>query len=155
PADLAAWTKPGPARWGEPIVTRGEVGTGKGPYVIDTLTVPYDNRFKALFFLTGVDFLPTGEVAVCTAHGDVWLVKIHDPGLKKITWRRFATGLSQPLGLKVVDGKIIVLERGQLTRLHDRNGDGEADWYENVCNLWHTGPGEHSYDTCLETDPEG
>ncbi|MEO2088929.1 MAG: heme-binding domain-containing protein, partial [Gemmataceae bacterium] len=60
-----------------------------------------------------------------------------------------------PLGLKVVDGKVVVLERGQLTRLHDANDDGEADFYECVCNDWHTGPGEHSYDTCLETDPQG
>ena len=55
----------------------------------------------------------------------------------------------------MVDGKIIVLERGQLTRLHDLDGDGEADFYENVSNDWNTGSGEHSYDTCLETDPEG
>jgi hypothetical protein len=57
--------------------------------------------------------------------------------------------------LKVVDGKVIVLERGQLTRLHDLDGDGEADFYENVCHDWHTGAGEHSYDSCLEVDPQG
>jgi hypothetical protein len=63
--------------------------------------------------------------------------------------------LYHPLGLKVVDKKIVVLERGQLTRLHDNNDDGEADFYECITNDWHTGPGEHSYDTCLETDPDG
>src|SRR5205823_2501713 len=52
-------------------------------------------------------------------------------------------------------GKVVVLERGQLTRLDDLDGDGEADLYENLCHDWHTGSGEHSYDTCLETDPEG
>jgi hypothetical protein len=106
-------------------------------------------------FLGGVDFLPSGEVAVCTAHGDVWLVRGVDAGLKKLTWKRCATGLYQPLGLKVVGGKVYVLERGQLTRLHDSNGDGEADFYENVNSDWHTGSGEHSFDTCLETDPAG
>jgi hypothetical protein len=49
----------------------------------------------------------------------------------------------------------VVLERGQLTRLHDLDGDGEADFYENLNNDWHTGAGQHSYDTCLETDPHG
>jgi hypothetical protein len=125
------------------------------PFVIDSLTVPYNNPHKALFFLTGVDALPNGDLAVCTCHGDVWIVGGIDASLKKLTWKRFATGLYQPLGLKVVDGKIVVLERGQLTRLHDLNGDGEADFYENLCNDWHTGPGEHSYDTCLEVDPAG
>jgi hypothetical protein len=39
--------------------------------------------------------------------------------------------------------------------LHDRNGDGEADFYENLSSDWHLAGGEHSFDTCLETDPEG
>ncbi len=153
--DLTAWMKGGPTRWTKPIVTRGEVAVDNAPHVVDTLTVPYDNPHNALFFLTGVDFMPNGDLAVCTAHGDVWLVKGVDAKLDRLTWKRFATGLYQPLGLKVVDGKIVVLERGQLTRLHDLNGDGEADFYENLTNEWHTGAGEHSFDTCLETDPEG
>jgi hypothetical protein len=150
--DLPALLKPGPRRWGEPIVTKFVKGDESGPFAIDTFTIPYDNKFKALFFCTGLDFLPDGRIAVCTCHGDVWLVKQSGD---TCSWQRFATGLYQPLGLKVVDGKIIVLERGQLTRLHDYNNDGEADYYECLANDWHTGPGEHSYDTCLETDPQG
>jgi hypothetical protein len=154
PDDLDALTKPGPARWGKPIVTKLERGKDEGPFAIDTLTVPYDNPFKALFFCTGLDFLPDGRVAVCTCHGDVWLVRV-DEAKAECHWQRFATGLYHPLGLKVVDGKVVVLERGQLTRLHDGNADGEADFYECLCYDWDTGAGEHSYDTCLETDPEG
>jgi len=147
-------TMPGPAHWGKPIVTKLERGKDDGPFAIDTLAIPYDNPFKALFFCTGVDFLPDGRVAVCTCHGDVWLVRV-DEAKAECHWQRFATGLYHPLGLKVVDGKVVVLERGQLTRLHDNNSDGEADFYECLCNDWDTGAGEHSYDTCLETDPDG
>src|SRR5262249_32746853 len=43
PASLGAWTKPGTARWTKPIVTRGQTGRNDAPFVIDTLTVPYDN----------------------------------------------------------------------------------------------------------------
>jgi hypothetical protein len=155
PEDLHTWTKPGPARWTTPVMTRGAVGADQAPYVIDTLTVPYNNPYKALMFLSGIDFLPNGDLAVCTAHGDVWLVQGVDDKLERLTWKRFATGLYQPLGLKVVDGVIHVLERGQLTRLHDTNGDGEADFYECLNGDWHVGGGEHSFDTCLETDPRG
>jgi hypothetical protein len=150
--NLTELTKPGPARWGKPIETKLVRGDESGPFAVDTLTIPYDNPHKALFFCTGLDFLPDGRVAMCTCHGDVWLVKVSD---STVSWQRFATGLYHPLGLKVVDGKIVVLERGQLTRLHDNNTDGEADFYECVSNDWHTGGGEHSYDTCLETDPQG
>jgi hypothetical protein len=152
--DLAIYTRPGPKRWGEPIVTKLVRGSDAGAFAVDTLTVPYQNRFGALFFCTGLDFLTDGRVAVCTCHGDVWLVTVNDAA-GTCAWQRFATGLYHPLGLKVVDGKVVVLERGQLTRLHDDNADGEADFYECVCNAWDTGGGEHSYDTCLETDPAG
>jgi hypothetical protein len=154
PTDLSALTKGGAKRWGELIVTTLERGREDGPFALDTLTIPYKNRFGALFFCTGLDFLKDGRVAVSTCHGDVWLVTVDE---KKATcsWQRHATGLYHPLGLKVVDGKVVVLERGQLTRLHDTNNDGEADYYECVSSDWHTGAGEHSYDTCLETDPQG
>jgi hypothetical protein len=133
----------------------GKPGSDDGPLALDTLTVPYDNPHRALMFLSGIDVLPNGDLAVCTAHGDVWIVSGIDARLEKLRWKRFATGMYQPLGLRVVNGTIHVLERGQLTRLHDLNNDGEADFYENLNNDWHTGPGEHSYDTCLETDPQG
>src|SRR5262249_1579054 len=155
PASLGAWTKPGTARWTKPIVTRGQTGRNDAPFVIDTLTVPYDNPHNALMFLSGIDFLPNGDPVVCTAHGDVWIIKGVDDKLEKLTWKRFAMGLYQPLGLKVVDGVVHVLERGQLTWLRDVDGDGEADVYECFSNDWHTGAGEHSFDTCLETDPQG
>ena len=67
-------TKGGPKRWGEPIVTKLVRGDDSGPFAIDTLTIPYKNRFNALFFCTGLDHLPDGRIAVCTCHGDVWLV---------------------------------------------------------------------------------
>lgn len=152
--DFALLSNPGPRRWQGPLITLGVRAADTSAYAIDTLTVPYANPFKALFFLGGLDFLPDGRVACCTAHGDVWLVRFDDD-LKKVEWQRFATGLYQPLGLKVVDGKVIVIERGQLTRLHDQNNDGEADWYENLADQWYTAGGEHSYDACLETDPQG
>lgn len=152
--DFEKLTQPGPARWGKPLVTKLVRGSADGPIAVDTLTIPYNNPFKALFFCTAVDFLPDGRIAMSTAHGDVWLVRV-DEAKDECHWQRFATGLYQPLGVKVIDGKIHVLERGQLTRLHDNNGDGEADYYECVNNDWHCSGGEHSYDTSLETDPQG
>jgi len=152
--DLAALARSGPLRW-KPLPTRGQRGFGSDAYVIDTLTVPYENPWKALFFTSGVDFLPNGDAAVCTIHGDVWLVSGVDNTLQKLTWRRFATGLFQPLGLRVRNGKIHVLGRDQITVLHDENGDGEADFYENFCNQIQTSTSGHDYVTSLDTDTNG
>lgn len=152
--DLTALARPATPRW-TPLTTRGQRGFGNDAYVIDTLTVPYDNPWKALFFTAGVDFLPNGDAAVCTIHGDVWLVSGVDDTLQKLTWRRFATGLFQPLGLRVRNGKIHVLGRDQISVLHDENNDGEADFYENFCNQIQTSTGGHDYATSLDTDAKG
>jgi hypothetical protein len=78
-----------------------------------------------------------------------------DQELQKVTWRRYATGLFQPLGLKIVDDRVHVLGRDQITRLHDLNGSGEADFYECFNNGCRIGKHVHEYATGLETDPEG
>ena len=152
---LSNYIGPGPRRWGEPIVTKGIVDKRKTAFAIDTITVPYKNRFNALIFTAGHDFASNGDCYVATAHGDVWKVTGIDAELKAVKWHRFATGLYQPLGLRVVKDQVYVLGRDQITRLHDKNGDGEADFYEAFNNDIMIGGGGHSYATCLETDPAG
>src|SRR4029453_16192855 len=85
--DLEPLTKPGPARW-SPLETRGVIGREKGPYVVDTLAVPYENPWKALMFLSGVDFFRNGDAAVCTIHGDVWMVRGIDEKLENLRGKR-------------------------------------------------------------------
>jgi hypothetical protein len=106
-------------------------------------------------FLCGVDFFSNGDAAVSSVHGDVWVVSGLDDDLGEVTWQRFATGLYQPLGLRIVKDKVYVLGRDQISILHDRDGNGEADFYENFNNMSDTSDDPHYYSTCLETDPEG
>ena len=155
PEDLAPLLTPGPARWLPELTTTGSRGMDNDILAVDTLTVPYDNPWKALMFAAGVDFTADGAAYVCTIHGDVWRVTGIDGDLRQIHWKRYATGLFQPLGLKVRDGKVYVLGRDQITCLHDLNNDGEADFYENFCNLIYTNPGGHEYVTSLEKDDAG
>ncbi len=82
---------------------------------------------------TGLDFYRDGSMAICTWDGDVWKVKESpmsegDARMSSLTWRRIASGLFQPLGLKVVDDQIYVTCRDQIARLHDLNDDGEVDF---------------------------
>lgn len=155
PANLAALAQPGAARWLPELKTVGQRGLDTDIFAVDTLTVPYANPWNALFFLAGVDFTPDGTAYACTIHGDVWRVTGIDDKLGSLRWKCFATGLFQPLGLKVRDGEVFVLGRDQITRLKDLNGDGEADHYENFCNLIQTSTGGHDYVTSLEKDDSG
>ena len=153
--DLSRFLKGGPPRHPAPLVTKGALSEEKGPYVVDTITPPFDNPDKILFRFGGHDFFSNGDIAVCSIDGDVWRVSGIDSKLDKISWRRLATGLFQPLGLKVVKDKVHVLGRDQITRLHDTNEDGEADFYECFNNGCRIGKHVHEYATGLETDPEG
>jgi len=153
-AKLQPLTLGGPARWTRELETRGTVGDRK-PFAVDTIQVPFDNPYGTLFFISGLDFFEDGSAAVCTMTGEVWLVGGLDAGMRKVTWKRFATGLHQPLGLKVVDGKVLVLGRDQITRLHDLNGDREADYHENVMSAYETSPGGHDFIVGLDRDRQG
>jgi type 1 glutamine amidotransferase len=156
PASRTSFTKGGAPRWGEALKVKGEPSLlASDAYVLDTLTVPYENPHKAMMFLSGVDFFSNGDAAVCSIHGDVWRVSGIDAQLQNIRWKRYATGLFQPLGLKIINDQVYVLGRDQITRLHDENEDGEADFYENFFNGIKTSIGGHDYVTSLETDLSG
>jgi hypothetical protein len=155
PADLVKLTKGGPPRWNVPVVTQGKPGAGDAAYVVDVIAEPLTNPWNAKTFFGGFDFLPDGRAAICAFHGDVWTVSGLDEKLEKLTWRRFATGLFQPLGLKVADGLVYVLGRDQITRLHDVNQDGEADYYENFNNDCVVTPNYHEFSLDLHTDRAG
>ena len=84
--------------------------------------------------ISGIAFLKNGDALVCTLLGDVWKVNGINNDLKNITWRRFATGFNQPVGIHIDDDGVFILDRGQIYRLHDQNNDGEVDFYENYAN---------------------
>ncbi|MBK1835318.1 DUF7133 domain-containing protein [Roseibacillus ishigakijimensis] len=75
----------------------------------------------------GLDVLPDGRVAAVFHRGELFL---YQPEEK--TWQQFASGLHEPLGLVHEDGTFLVMQRPELTRLSDQNGDGRADSYETV-----------------------
>jgi hypothetical protein len=57
--------------------------------------------------------------------------------------------------VKVVGGKVYVTGRDQITRLHDLNDDGEADYYENFNNDTVVTPNYHEFCLDLQTDKAG
>ena len=153
--NLATLTKGGPARWKETISTHGIPGTNDGAYAADLITEPVPNPWNTRTFFGGFDFFRDGRAAICTFHGDVWIVSGIEGNLQNLKWKRFASGLFQPLGLKIVDEKIYVTGRDQITRLNDLNKDGEADFYENFNNDTVATGNYHEFCMDLNTDSQG
>jgi hypothetical protein len=153
--DPAAFTTGGPARYPQEVATRGALGKTGAAYEVDTLTVPEENPWKSWMRFGGLDFFPDGRAALCTWSGDVWIVSGIDETLGNLRWRRFATGLFQPCGLKILGPCFFVAARDAILRLHDLNGDGEADFYECFNNDCGVSPGYHEFTHDLQTDSQG
>jgi cytochrome c2 len=125
----------GPSHWRGLVVTQGEVAPDTASYVVDRLTLPVPNPWRRNVRVAGIDFFSDGRAALVTFDGDVWTLGGIDPTLRKLRWKRFASGLYEPLSVQVVDDEVYVYGREGIVRLEDVNGDGEADRYENFSNL--------------------
>ena len=101
-------------------------------YRLEKIEIPENIRLE----VGGMDFTDGGKLAVCTRRGEVYLIT--DPG-GEASYQRFAHGLHEPLGLSAIDGAIYVAQRGEVTKLSDRDGDGTADVYETVFSMPLTG----------------
>ncbi len=156
PEPLEPMTQGGPARWPNKLATQAVRGANTGPFAVDVLTPPDDNPWLCQLRLTGLDFFPDGDrAAVCSWDGDVWLVSgLQDPS-GRLTWQRIASGMFQPLGIKLVGGQIYVTCRDQLVRLVDRNGDGETDLYECFNTDHQVTEHFHEFAMGLQTDAAG
>lgn len=101
-------------------------------YRIESFPLPPELALQ----VTGMDWLPNGDLAVCTWRGEVWIVEQVAGDLIQVRYRRFASGLNEPLGLVVVGGDIVVAQKPELTRLRDTDRDGVADRYECLNDDW-------------------
>jgi cytochrome c551/c552 len=120
-------------------------------YKIITLPTPEG----ILLEVGGVATLPDGRIAVCTRRGDVWIVE--NPSMEKGTSPRytlFASGLHEALGLAYKDGALYTVQRGELTKLKDTNGDDRADVYETVY-AWPLSGHYHEYSFGPKIAPDG
>lgn len=103
-----------------------------------------------------IELLPDGKVAVCTRRGQVWIIEnaAGHPD-KPAKWTLFAEYLHEPLGLAWRDGWLYVVQRPEVTRLKDEDGDGRADLFETVSDGWGIKGDYHEYTFGSQFDKEG
>lgn len=96
----------------------------------------------------GMDFLSDGSLILSTwdAEGHVYKVEgVSDDVIKHVNVKQIAGGLAEPLGVKVVDDEIYVLQKQELTKLIDNNGDDVIDEYQTICNGWKVSANFHEF----------
>jgi hypothetical protein len=107
-------------------------------YELKTLPIPQNIELE----VGGMATLPDGRLAVSTRRGEVWMVE--NPYGITPYYRLFAKGMHEVLGLGYHKGALYAVQRGELTKLTDTNGDGVADAYQNIAN-WEVEGNYHEY----------
>ncbi len=113
-------------------------------YPIVTLPIPDHIKLEA----SGLATMPDGKIAIATRKGEVWILEnpeVVSEKPKDYSWKRFATGLHEPLGLTWHEGSLYTSQRSEVTRLEDRDGDGQADAYLTAAKGWGVSGNYHEY----------
>jgi glucose/arabinose dehydrogenase len=120
---------------------------GKAAYTVETIKMPEGLTCET----GGLDFLPDGRLVACFIRGEVM---IYDPKSKQ--WTLFAEGLHEPLGILAVSNtEILVMQRPELTRIKDTDGDGKADVYEKVTDDFGLSGNYHEFNYGPVKDKKG
>ncbi|MCA9002378.1 MAG: hypothetical protein KDB61_10660, partial [Planctomycetes bacterium] len=121
-------------------------------YALDYLTPPEGEAVE----VGGMDFLPDGSLIVSTRRGQVWWIEnptAADPADAR--FHLFCEGLQEGLGLRVVDGEIYVLQRSELSKLVDLDGDKVCDRIETLSQGWGMSGNYHEFAFGLPRDAAG
>src|SRR6185295_17338417 len=90
-----------------------------------------------------------------TLDGDVWLIRGLQEAGGTVRWKRFASGLHEPMTVAIRDEQIYVFDRNGIWRLRDTNGDGEADVHEMFSNAFGQTISTREFPSTLRLAPGG
>lgn len=123
-------------------------------YRLVTYPLPDSLKLEA----TGAATLPDGRLALAIRKGEIWmlenpLIESTDPDAYR--WKRFASGLHEPIGLTWHADALYTAQRSEITRIEDADGDGEADAYLTAAKGWGVTGNYHEYAYGPAFDGEG
>jgi len=151
----ASAAKRPPVRWNGSMSTTAKVSEAKEAYVLDNIALPNANSWKRNVRFADIAFLKDGTAAAVTFDGDVWLISGLSGNLQAVTWRRFASGLHEPLGITARNNELFVFDRNGVWRLRDTDGNGEADVHELFSNAFTQTAETREFASGIRTAPDG
>ena len=101
----------------------------------------------------GLDFLSDGRAVVSTwdSKGAVYLVdNVSSGDTSAMSVKCIAFGLAEPLGIQVINDDIYVMQKQEMTKLVDTNGDDIIDEYLTLNNDWGVSANFHEFGFGLE-----
>ena len=170
--------------WPKTVITKAAISNKADAYVLDDIPLPVPNPWKRNVRLADLAFLnDQGDAAGVTFDGDVWLISGLKGDLENVTWKRFASGLHEPMSLvarakehrtsnvehptskdqssalnvgsPILDVDLFIFDRSGIWKLVDTNNDGEADRYEMFCNLFAQTAETREFPNSMKLGPDG
>ncbi len=130
----------------------GQTTTESDYYRLEPIPIPAEAYLEA----GGLEMMPDGKLAVSSRRGEIWTFE--NPTAKdvtQITAQRYAHGLHEVLGLAWRKEWLYCVQRGEVSRMKDTDGDGRADLFETVSDGWEIGGDYHEYAFGSKFDPNG
>ena len=143
------------AHWPDAALSTIEMGKAQGSYAVDEAVIPYPNPWERRIRPVSIDFLPNGDAFVLTFDGDIYRVSGLGSMDDSVIWRRIAAGFNEPQSLKLRGEELFVFSRLGVTRLVDRDSDGETDFYEMFSNRFTQSADTRDYPLSLALRPDG
>ncbi|MDB4541502.1 hypothetical protein N9192_01260, partial [Akkermansiaceae bacterium] len=158
PVAFGPYLKAGKGISTETFTVEAKLDESDSAYLVDTIPLPptlQDSPYLNKVRMSDFDFFSDGDRALLsTWDGDIW----HVSGLKEFktfTWKRYATGFFEPLGLRIVDDIPHIAGRDAIWQAIDENGDHEADFFKVFNNDVLITNNFHEFQFGLETDKDG
>jgi len=106
--------------------------------------------------VSGMDWTADGKLAVAIRKGEVWILDgVLDAKPDKVSYKLFASGLHEPLGLLRDGQDLLVTQRTETTRLRDTTGAGVANEYLTAGYGWNVSGAYHGYAYGPKRDGQG
>ena len=142
-------------RWPQQITTTVALSTSQDAYVVDDIALPLDNPWHRNVRLCDLAFFKDGTAAGVTFDGDVWMIRGLHETQGPVRWKRFASGLHEPMSLVIRDEEIFVFDRNGIWQLRDTDGDGEADRHELFSNVFPQSAETREFPNSIDLAPDG
>ena len=137
------------------LALQATVSTEDDFFPITSLEIPE----SIVLEVGGIALLPDGRPLVCTRRGEIWrLENAYAGDGRDVGFALWAEGLQEPLGLLVEqEGEatyVYTAQRGELTKMYDKDGDGRADFLWTLAE-WPISGNYHEYAFGPVRGPDG
>lgn len=147
------WTKVGDDTGrAPPTAVAGTINKNASPgYEMESIPLPFAGCRPSDIVFTKDETM----FVLAMTEGQVWRARKPPAGHpNRVRWQRYASGLYHPVGLALVDERLYVAQKPEITELIDHDGDGTVDHYRTLATGWGLSTGWHEYCFGLAVDQQ-